>query len=235
MKDGVLRGALVFGVLSCLFFVVCFSSGGVFYLLFGFALIYIILCWDPINNEKNNEPPFQKKNAVPRETKKSTLSSCSMTYRTLQLNIIFAKMLIFFQRCLYSPLFQSPMTHTSEKSPPEETPFGTSPSSSLSTNLPLTIMTYIPITELLDNPAAAGHQLSYQVRKKPSAKSKGTLNLSYKFGDRVKVPATEKVAKTKNDEWDFTGNGYCAVLPSFALSTDHLCSYHSHHFSFSHH
>jgi len=59
---------------------------------------------------------------------------------------------------------------------------------------------YIPLKELLGNPAAAGHQISYQVKKKPSHKSKGTLNLSYKFGDRVKGPTTKKAAK--NDESD---------------------------------
>jgi len=59
--------------------------------------------------------------------------------------------------------------------------------------------------ELLDNPDAAGHQLSYQVRKKPYAKPKGTLNLSYKFGDRVKVPAPtiKKVAKTNEVDFNF--------------------------------
>nr|ABN09103.1 C2 [Medicago truncatula] len=48
----------------------------------------------------------------------------------------------------------------------------------------------IPLKELFDNPA--GHQLSYQVRKINSEKSRGTLNLSYKLGDRPPPPKTMK-------------------------------------------
>lgn len=51
----------------------------------------------------------------------------------------------------------------------------------------------IPLKELFDNPA--GHQLSYQVRKINSEKSRGTLNLSYKLGDRVEAPPPPKPMK----------------------------------------
>jgi hypothetical protein len=182
---------------------------------------------EPINNnkKKNIELPLEKKKI---ETKKSTHSSYSMTYRTLQLNIISAEDLkdvnIFvyaaisisndpFNRKITTtyhgrnPVWNFPVKFTVNESPakyydiflkvklisrkkflPWNTTIGT---------------VYIPLKELLDNPAAAGHQISYQVRKKPYAKSKGTLNLSYKFGDRVKVlaPATKKVAK--DNEIDF--------------------------------
>ncbi|AES65152.1 cold-regulated protein [Medicago truncatula] len=53
----------------------------------------------------------------------------------------------------------------------------------------------IPLKGLLDNPANAGFQLSYQVRKKRSRKSKGTLNLSYKFGDRFLCSGDNKCDK----------------------------------------
>ncbi|AES65149.1 protein SRC2 [Medicago truncatula] len=42
----------------------------------------------------------------------------------------------------------------------------------------------IPLLGLLDNSAYAGHPFSYQVRKKRSGKSKGTINLSYKLCDK---------------------------------------------------
>jgi len=55
----------------------------------------------------------------------------------------------------------------------------------------------IPLKGLLDNPANAGHPFSYEVRKNCSGKSKGTLNLSYKFGDRFYALVTTNA--TKND------------------------------------
>jgi len=57
----------------------------------------------------------------------------------------------------------------------------------------------IPLKGLLDNPTNAGHPFSYHVKKKRSAKSKGTLNLSYKFGDRLYAPVATNV--TKNDDF----------------------------------
>ena len=50
----------------------------------------------------------------------------------------------------------------------------------------------IPLKVLLDNPDNAGYELSCQVWKKNSKKSRGNLRLSYKFGDRVKAPPPPK-------------------------------------------
>ena len=55
----------------------------------------------------------------------------------------------------------------------------------------------IPLKELFDNPA--GHQLSYQVRKINSEESRGTLNLSYKFSDRVEAPPPPKPMKAPGE------------------------------------
>jgi len=63
----------------------------------------------------------------------------------------------------------------------------------------------IPLKGYLD-PANAVHPFSYQVRKKRSKKSKGTLNLSYKFGDRFFAPVTVNVAK--NNDF-FLGMALC--------------------------
>ncbi|XP_007035560.2 PREDICTED: protein SRC2 [Theobroma cacao] len=57
----------------------------------------------------------------------------------------------------------------------------------------------VPVKELLDSTSEGGSMkfVSYQVRK-PSGKPEGTLNFSYKFGDKVSVPA--KSEKTKGDQ-----------------------------------
>ncbi|NP_001351740.1 protein SRC2-like [Cicer arietinum] len=55
---------------------------------------------------------------------------------------------------------------------------------------------HIPLKELLDNPAGDSYrQVSYQVVKS-SGKPQGTLNLSYKFGERVEAPAIKPATKT---------------------------------------
>ena len=58
----------------------------------------------------------------------------------------------------------------------------------------------IPLKGFLDNPTSASHPFSYQIRKKRSGKSKGTLNLSYKFGDRLYAPVVTTNV-TKNDDF----------------------------------
>ncbi|KAJ7977952.1 protein SRC2-like [Quillaja saponaria] len=57
---------------------------------------------------------------------------------------------------------------------------------------------HVPLKELLDNNEGfsdAERRVSYSVRL-PSGKAKGTLDLSYKFGEKFTVPSPEK--KTKN-------------------------------------
>ncbi|TKY72619.1 cold-regulated protein [Spatholobus suberectus] len=55
---------------------------------------------------------------------------------------------------------------------------------------------HVPLGELLDKPGSGSsfRQVSYQVRK-PSGKSKGSFNFSYKFGEHVAEPATKAASK----------------------------------------
>ena len=57
----------------------------------------------------------------------------------------------------------------------------------------------VPVKDLLDSPGEGGSMkfVSYQV-KKPSGKPEGTLNFSYKFGDKVTEPV--KPEKSKGDQ-----------------------------------
>ncbi|XP_058723473.1 protein SRC2-like [Vicia villosa] len=56
---------------------------------------------------------------------------------------------------------------------------------------------HMPLKELLDNPSGDSlRQVSYQVRTS-SGKSKGTLNLSYKFGEHVGAPAIKSEVKSE--------------------------------------
>ncbi|KEH18664.1 transmembrane protein, putative [Medicago truncatula] len=82
MKEIILRGALLLGILFSLCFFLSFSSAGfhnLVYLLVAFALFCTILCWEPTDKKKkkkkkkkNIELPLQKKkiskNGVPKET-----------------------------------------------------------------------------------------------------------------------------------------------------------------------
>lgn len=73
----------------------------------------------------------------------------------------------------------------------------------------------IPLKELFDNPA--GHRLSCQVRKINSEESRGTLNLSYRLGDRVEAPPPPKPMKAKAPGEVFT-NGVLKMLFRFDVS-----------------
>lgn len=54
---------------------------------------------------------------------------------------------------------------------------------------------HIPLKELLDNPSGDSfRQVNYQVRTS-SGKAKGSLNLSYKFGEKVQAPAMKTTSK----------------------------------------
>jgi len=69
---------------------------------------------------------------------------------------------------------------------------------------------HIPLKVLLDNTAGDSfRKVLCQVRK-TSGKPKGTLNLSYKFGNHVKAPTTKKVAK--NDDFGMVWDHYWWVL-----------------------
>ncbi|CAK8531718.1 unnamed protein product [Lathyrus sativus] len=58
---------------------------------------------------------------------------------------------------------------------------------------------HMPLKELLDNPSGDSlRQVSYQVRT-TSGKSKGSLNLSYKFGEHVGAPATKSEVKGNHE------------------------------------
>ncbi|KAI5446360.1 Protein src2, variant 5 [Lathyrus oleraceus] len=58
---------------------------------------------------------------------------------------------------------------------------------------------HMPLKELLENTSGDSlRQVSYQVRT-TSGKSKGSLNLSYKFGENVGAPATKSEVKGKHD------------------------------------
>ncbi|XP_020220830.1 protein SRC2 [Cajanus cajan] len=60
---------------------------------------------------------------------------------------------------------------------------------------------HIPLRELLDNPPEVGpfRQVGYSVRTS-SGKPKGTLYLSYKFGDQVAAPAAKSAPKKAGEE-----------------------------------
>ncbi|XP_061370563.1 protein SRC2-like [Gastrolobium bilobum] len=71
---------------------------------------------------------------------------------------------------------------------------------------------HVPLKELLDNPGDGNsfRQVSYQVRK-PSGKTQGSFNFSYKFGEQVAAPATKSAVKKQEPVMAYPPPGAAAA------------------------